>query len=188
MNNGTDGAAAAGAAATGAAATDDSNAPGAAAASSYLTILPMNCVLNVVRPEINTVLGDSSAGAGGRVKLSTEARQCFLDCATELVMFLTQEASDRCDAENRRTLSGADIVTAVEALGFGPQYAAVARMALARATSDAPLTRPPPLPVIRPLPSQSHGNGDPPHVAPAAPAVAATAAAPVSEAPSTTSS
>lgn len=187
MNNGTDGAAA-----TGAAATDDSNAPGAAAAaSSYLTILPMNCVLNVVRPEINTVLGDTSAGAGGRVKLSTEARQCFLDCATELVMFLTQEASDRCDAENRRTLSGADIVTAVEALGFGPQYAAVARMALARATSDAPLTRPPPLPVIRPLPSQSQGNGDPPHVVAAAATAAATtatAAAPVSEAPSTTSS
>ena len=141
----------------------------------------MNCVLNVVRPEINAVLGGSGAGgAGGRVKLSTEAQQCFLDCATELVMFLTQEASDRCAAENRRTLAGADIVTAVEALGFGPQYAAVARMALSRATADTPLTRPPPLSVLRQSqpqqPSSSPSGPNPPAPAVVAPPEASSSA------------
>ena len=167
--------------------TAAAGAPGGAAdgsdAASYLSILPMNCVLNVVRPEINAVLGDSGAG---RVKLSNEARQCFLDCATELVMFVTQEASDRCAVGDRRTLSGADIVTAVEALGFGAHYAAIARMALSRATSDAPLARPPPLHVLPSLPQQqqqqSQNKGDPP--APGAPPGAPPAAP---EAPSSTS-
>ena len=121
--------------------------------TSYLTLLPMNCVLNVVRPAINAVLGDSGAD-GARVKLSNEARQCFLDCATELVMFLTQEASDRCGVGGRRTLSGADIVTAVETLGFGAQYAAVARMALSQVDVDAPLSWPLPHTVLPAVPSE----------------------------------
>lgn len=121
--------------------------------ASYLTLLPMNCVLNVVRPAINAVLNDSGAD-GARVKLSNEARQCFLDCATELVMFLTQEASDRCGVGGRRTLSGADIVTAVETLGFGAQYAAVARMALSQVDVDAPLSWPLPHTVLPAVPSE----------------------------------
>lgn len=113
---------------------------------SYLTILPMNCVANIVKPEVVAAArclerfehSRTDADDGGEerergpIKVSNEARQRFLDSATEFVMFITQEASDRCTAERRRIMNSNDILTAVEALGFGQQYAAVARRALVR--------------------------------------------------------
>ena len=117
---------------------------------SYLTMLPVNCIMNVVRPEVNTVVQSSmqsngkdkrkssgESGGAAKIKISNEARQCFVDSATEFVMFITQEASDRCVSENRRTLTGSDVVAAIENLGFGSQYAMIARMALSRLSSGS---------------------------------------------------
>ena len=120
-----------------------------AGSASYLTILPVNCIMNVVRSEVNTVVQSSMQSNGKekrkssgestapKIKISNEARQCFVDSATEFVMFITQEASDRCVSENRRTLTGSDIVAAIENLGFGSQYAMIARMALSRSSSGS---------------------------------------------------
>ena len=132
--------------------TPRAEAPGArevVTEGSYLTILPMNCVANIVKPEVVAAArcyerfehsqrdadeeeAEEEERERGPIKVSSEARQRFLDSATEFVMFITQEASDMCAAERRRVMNSNDILTAVETLGFGQQYEAVARRALMR--------------------------------------------------------
>lgn len=51
-------------------------------------------------------------------KISKEAKQRMQDCATEFISFVTAEASDKCQKENRKTMNGDDICWALTALGL----------------------------------------------------------------------
>ncbi|CAK7340676.1 unnamed protein product [Dovyalis caffra] len=51
-------------------------------------------------------------------KISKEAKQTMQECATEFISFVTGEASDKCQKENRKTVNGDDICWALSSLGF----------------------------------------------------------------------
>ena len=40
------------------------------------------------------------------------------ECVSEFISFITSEASDRCQAEKRKTINGEDILFAMSTLGF----------------------------------------------------------------------
>ncbi|XVE63038.1 hypothetical protein DITRI_Ditri06bG0167600 [Diplodiscus trichospermus] len=60
-------------------------------------------------------------------KISKEAKQRMQECATEFISFVTGEASDKCQKENRKTVNGDDICWALSALGFDNHAEAIVR-------------------------------------------------------------
>merc|ERR1712025_1505048 len=51
-------------------------------------------------------------------KVAKEARECVQECVSEFISFITSEASERCQAEKRKTINGEDILFAMSTLGF----------------------------------------------------------------------
>ncbi|XP_047339285.1 nuclear transcription factor Y subunit B-4-like [Impatiens glandulifera] len=51
-------------------------------------------------------------------KISKEAKLTMQECVSEFISFVTEEASDKCHKENRRTLNGDDVCWALSSLGF----------------------------------------------------------------------
>ena len=51
-------------------------------------------------------------------KISKEAKETVQECVSEFISFITSEACDKCNTENRKTINGDDIVFSLEALGF----------------------------------------------------------------------
>merc|ERR1712168_1019365 len=51
-------------------------------------------------------------------KIAKDARECVQECVSEFISFVTSEASDRCQAEKRKTINGEDILFAMSTLGF----------------------------------------------------------------------
>merc|ERR1711915_386091 len=51
-------------------------------------------------------------------KVAKEARECVQGCVSEFISFITSEASERCQAEKRKTINGEDILFAMSTLGF----------------------------------------------------------------------
>ncbi|XP_004135780.1 nuclear transcription factor Y subunit B-4 [Cucumis sativus] len=51
-------------------------------------------------------------------KISKEAKKKMQECANEFISFVTSEAAQRCQNENRRTLNGDDIYWAFGSLGL----------------------------------------------------------------------
>ncbi|KAI1720530.1 histone-like transcription factor (CBF/NF-Y) and archaeal histone domain-containing protein [Ditylenchus destructor] len=51
-------------------------------------------------------------------KLSKEAKECVQECITEFLLFITSEASEKCDTEKRKTITGEDLIVAFQTLGF----------------------------------------------------------------------
>ncbi|KAG8363832.1 hypothetical protein BUALT_Bualt19G0063200 [Buddleja alternifolia] len=51
-------------------------------------------------------------------KISKEAKERMQECASEFISFVTGEASDKCNKENRKTVNGDDICWALSSLGF----------------------------------------------------------------------
>jgi len=51
-------------------------------------------------------------------KVAKEARECVQECVSEFISFITSEASERCQAEKRKTINGEDILFAMSSLGF----------------------------------------------------------------------
>jgi len=52
------------------------------------------------------------------VKISKGAKECVQECVSEFISFITSEASDKCKKEERRTITGDDILAAMSTLGF----------------------------------------------------------------------
>merc|ERR1712212_653515 len=51
-------------------------------------------------------------------KVAKEARECVQECVSEFISFITSEASERCQAEKRKTINGEDILFAMSTLGL----------------------------------------------------------------------
>lgn len=60
-------------------------------------------------------------------KISKEAKETIQECASEFISFVTGEASDKCQKENRKTVNGDDICWALGSLGFDEYSQAIAR-------------------------------------------------------------
>ena len=60
-------------------------------------------------------------------KISKEAKERMQECATEFISFVTGEASDKCQKENRKTVNGDDICWALRALGFDDYWGPINR-------------------------------------------------------------
>ncbi|OWM85352.1 nuclear transcription factor Y subunit B-4-like [Punica granatum] len=60
-------------------------------------------------------------------KISKEAKQTVQECATEFISFVTGEASEKCQKENRKTVNGDDICWALSTLGFDDYARAMMR-------------------------------------------------------------
>ncbi|XP_047072171.1 nuclear transcription factor Y subunit B-4-like [Lolium rigidum] len=51
-------------------------------------------------------------------KISEDAKELVQDCVSEFISFVTGEANERCHAEHRKTVTGEDVVWAMDNLGF----------------------------------------------------------------------
>mmetsp|Transcript_47016 Transcript_47016/g.75564 ORF Transcript_47016/g.75564 Transcript_47016/m.75564 type:complete len:133 (-) Transcript_47016:182-580(-) len=51
-------------------------------------------------------------------KVAKEAKDCIQECVTEFIGFITSEASDRLAKDDRKTITGNDIIDSMRALGF----------------------------------------------------------------------
>ena len=63
-------------------------------------------------------------------KVSNDAKVCMQECVNELIMFLTQEASEQCAATHNKILTGDDLIGAMQTLGFDEHYLALMEMIL----------------------------------------------------------
>ncbi|SJX66542.1 related to transcription factor hap3 [Sporisorium reilianum f. sp. reilianum] len=68
-------------------------------------------------------------------KIAKDAKECVQHCVSELISFVTSEASDKCAAEKRKTINGDDILYAMRVLGFD-NYEEVLRVYLSRYRMD----------------------------------------------------
>ncbi|GLJ46191.1 hypothetical protein SUGI_0972910 [Cryptomeria japonica] len=57
-------------------------------------------------------------GLPPNTKVSKEAKQAVQECVSEFIAFVTNEASDKCKADKRKTINGEDIIWAFNSLGF----------------------------------------------------------------------
>jgi nuclear transcription Y subunit beta len=71
-------------------------------------------------------------------KIAKDAKEAVQECLSEFVSFVTSEAGEKCRSEKRKTISGDDVLWALEALCFG-EYLPPLRVFLAkyRAAEDA---------------------------------------------------
>ncbi|KAL2336940.1 hypothetical protein Fmac_011386 [Flemingia macrophylla] len=51
-------------------------------------------------------------------KISDDAKEMIQECVSEYIGFITSEANDRCQKEQRRTVTADDLLWAMEKLGF----------------------------------------------------------------------
>ncbi|KJE93209.1 transcription factor NF-Y [Capsaspora owczarzaki ATCC 30864] len=51
-------------------------------------------------------------------KIAKDAKECVQECVSEFISFITSEASDRCHNEKRKTITGDDLIWAMQSLGF----------------------------------------------------------------------
>lgn len=64
-------------------------------------------------------------------KIAKNAKECMQECVSELIAFVTSEASDRCGSEKRKTINGDDILYSLRVLGFD-NYEQVLKVYLSR--------------------------------------------------------
>lgn len=51
-------------------------------------------------------------------KMTADAKKTIQECTSEFISFITSEAADACATAKRKTMTGEDIMTALEVLGF----------------------------------------------------------------------
>eukprot|EP00892_Ulva_mutabilis_P007160 jgi/Ulvmu1/4816/UM020_0101.1 len=51
-------------------------------------------------------------------KISKDAKELVQQCVSDFIIFITSEASDKCQREKRKTVNGDDILWAMKSLGF----------------------------------------------------------------------
>lgn len=54
----------------------------------------------------------------GNAKIAKDAKESLQECVSEFISFITSEASDKCQAEKRKTINGDDSLWAMNTLGF----------------------------------------------------------------------
>lgn len=57
-------------------------------------------------------------GLPQNAKISKDAKELVQQCVSDFIIFVTSEASDKCQREKRKTVNGDDILWAMKSLGF----------------------------------------------------------------------
>ena len=53
-----------------------------------------------------------------QAKISKDAKECVQECVSEFISFITGEACEKCLSERRKTISGDDLLYAMNTLGY----------------------------------------------------------------------
>ena len=69
-------------------------------------------------PGINSSNSQGSQVKGNGAKISKEAKETMQECLTEFILFLTSEAWELCEQNDRKTILGSDLIFAMERLDF----------------------------------------------------------------------
>ncbi|XP_068490952.1 nuclear transcription factor Y subunit B-9-like [Phaseolus vulgaris] len=99
-------------------------------------------------------------------KISDEAKETVQECVSEYISFITAEANDRCQREQRKTVTAEDVLWAMGKLGFD-EYAQSLSVYLTRyrqSEGERMSVRPastsaPPFEMNPPYPPYPHGFG-----------------------------
>ena len=51
-------------------------------------------------------------------KIAKDSRETMQECVSDFISFITSEASDKCQADKRKTINGHDLIIALKQLGF----------------------------------------------------------------------
>ena len=51
-------------------------------------------------------------------KIAKDSRETMQECVSDFISFITSEASDKCQADKRKTINGQDLIFALKQLGF----------------------------------------------------------------------
>ena len=51
-------------------------------------------------------------------KIAKDSRETMQECVSDFISFITSEASDKCQADKRKTINGHDLIFALKQLGF----------------------------------------------------------------------
>ncbi|KAJ7528538.1 hypothetical protein O6H91_15G007300 [Diphasiastrum complanatum] len=54
----------------------------------------------------------------GHAKISDDAKETLQECVSEFISFITGEANDKCQREQRKTITADDVLWAMDKLGF----------------------------------------------------------------------
>ncbi|KAL7200255.1 hypothetical protein ACSBR1_032223 [Camellia fascicularis] len=68
-------------------------------------------------------------------KIAKDAKDTVQECVSEFISFITNEASDKCQKEKRKTINGDDLLCAMATLGF-EDYIASLKVYLTRIKMD----------------------------------------------------
>jgi nuclear transcription Y subunit beta len=60
-----------------------------------------------------------------QAKVSDDAKELIQECVSEFISFVTGEANERCQGDHRTTVTGEDVIWAMERLGFDDYVAAL---------------------------------------------------------------
>ena len=60
----------------------------------------------------------SAMNKNSSAKISKEAKETMQECLTEFILFMTSEAWENCESNDRKTILGADLIKAMETLDF----------------------------------------------------------------------
>ncbi|KAL7171975.1 hypothetical protein ACSBR2_031631 [Camellia fascicularis] len=71
-------------------------------------------------------------------KIAKDAKDTVQECVSEFINFITNEASDKCQKEKRKTINGDDLLCAMATLGF-EDYTASLKVYLTRYLTDGVL-------------------------------------------------
>ncbi|KAL3627271.1 hypothetical protein CASFOL_028634 [Castilleja foliolosa] len=100
-------------------------------------------------------------------KISDDAKETIQECVSEYISFITGEANDRCQREQRKTITAEDVLWAMSKLGFD-DYIEPLTMYLHRYREfdggERGSLRGEPLQVKRMMPVDHHHHGFPPPV------------------------
>ncbi|GAB5362137.1 hypothetical protein AAMO2058_000772400 [Amorphochlora amoebiformis] len=87
-------------------------APGQAVTSNPDRLLPIANISRIMKQALPA-----------NAKVAKEAKDCIQECVTEFIGFITSEASDRLAKDDRKTITGNDIIDSMRALGFNDYLA-----------------------------------------------------------------
>lgn len=93
--------------------TDGNPAAAAAAASGQCAVreqdrfMPIANVIRIMRKVLPT-----------HAKISDDAKETIQECVSEYISFITSEANERCQREQRKTITAEDVLWAMSKLGF----------------------------------------------------------------------
>ncbi|XP_057450062.1 nuclear transcription factor Y subunit B-6-like [Lotus japonicus] len=95
-----------------------------------------------------------------QAKISDEAKETIQECVSEFISFVTSEANERCQKEQRKTVSAEDVLWAFGKLGFDDYLLPLTLFLHRYRHTEGGLVMPPPPPLPQPAPGYYYRDDD----------------------------